>query len=102
MEAGKGVGDESEVTVGDGHAFEVNLLEPGVGLGQGGGPWAEVGPPIMRHQIEVGEARLAFDGNRLDAREARGGARGGERVAVADEEFGSGEGLRTVPGAADQ
>lgn len=80
----------------------MELLEPGVGLGQSRGPRAEVGPPIGRHQIEVGEAGFPFDGDGHDAREAGGGASGRERVAVADEELGSGEGLRTVPGAANQ
>lgn len=101
-EAGEGVGEEGEVGVGDGHAFEMELLEPGVGLGQGGGPRREVGPPIGGHQIEVREARLALDGDGLDARETRGGAGRGERVAVPDEKLGSGERLGAVPGAAHQ
>jgi len=101
-EAREGVGDEVEVVVGDGHAFQMELLQPGVGLGQGSGPRREVGPPIVRHQIEVREARLTLHGDGLDARETRGGAGGGERVAVPDEELGSGEGLRAVPGAAHQ
>ena len=80
----------------------MELLEPGVGLGEGGGPGGEVGPPVGGHKIEVGEAGLALDGDGPGAREAGGGASGGERVAVADEELGSGEGLGAVPGAAHQ
>ena len=81
----------------DGHALKVELLEPRVGGGEGGAPGQEVGTPVEGHQIEVGEAGLALDGDGADAAEAGGGAAGGDGVAVADEEVGSGEGLGSVP-----
>lgn len=97
------MGEEDEVVVGEGHAFEVEFVEGGrVRLGECGGPGGEVGPPVQGHEVEVGEAGLALDGQGPEAGEAGGGAPGGNGVAVADEEVGAGEGLGAVPGLADQ
>ena len=98
----EGLGEEGEVFVGDGHALQVDLLEPAVRRGEGGGPGVEVGAPVGRHQIEVREPRLALHGDGPDPAEPGRCAARGDRVAVPDEELGSGEGLRTVPGPADQ
>ena len=97
------MGEEGEVVVGEGHAFEVEFVEGGVvRLGECGDPGGEVGPPVQGHEVEVGEAWLALDGHGPDAGESAGGAAGGHGVAVSDEELGAGEGLGAVPGLADQ
>lgn len=61
-----------------------------------------MGPPIRRHQVEVGEPGLALDRHGPDPGEPGSGASRRDGVAVADEELGSGECLRPVPRLADQ
>lgn len=61
-----------------------------------------MGPPMGRHEIEIGEPGLPLDCHGPDPGEAGRGPAWRDRIAVADEELGSGEGLRTVPRLADQ
>lgn len=91
-----------EIVVGDGHALEIDPLEAAVSGGEGEEPRAEVGPPGGGHEAEIGEAGLALERDGGDVAEAEGGATRGDGVAVADEEVGSGAGLRPVPGSADE
>jgi hypothetical protein len=69
LEGREGLGEEGQIVVGDRHALQVHLLEPGVGGGHGVHPGREVGPPVQRHQVEVGEPGPALDGHSLDPRE---------------------------------
>ncbi|PON63434.1 hypothetical protein PanWU01x14_130980 [Parasponia andersonii] len=85
LESREGLGEEGEIIVSDGHPLKVNLLEPGVGLGHGGYPGREVGPPVARHEIEVGEPWLALDRHGLNLSKPSGGAPRRDGVAVADE-----------------
>lgn len=94
--------EQLQIVVLDRHPLQADLLQRTVALAHAVDPGGEVRAPLRRHEVEVGEPGFAFQGHGRHAAEPLSGAAGGDGVAVADEEVGSGEGLHTVPRFAHQ